>query len=312
MRKIYLSDKQGKDSEFWDKNWQDASIEEAKRFSQISFLRPIFDKYFPKAGKILEAGCGLGHYLIYYRNRGYDIEGVDWAKETVKRILEYDNTIPIKTADVSALPYKDKYFKVYFSGGVIEHFEQGPFKVLKEAYRVLDTDGLLIITVPYINLLRAVEDLLFFRLINCKTHQRLSIDGHKMRYTLVKEHNRQNNPFQEFHFHEYAYKRKEIGSILRQAGFEIIYSRGISLMWGLKDFALVRMSYGKFAGSQSKPEAAFIDARPANSDNKIRNFLKRIIITEDYNFRPARPLLYCLQRLCANSILFICKKRRCF
>ena len=61
MLKLYC-DKQasmlGQNVESWDRAWEHESIEEAVRFAEIAPLKPIFDRYLPRGGRILEGGCG--------------------------------------------------------------------------------------------------------------------------------------------------------------------------------------------------------------------------------------------------------------
>ena len=159
MLKKYIPDELGHADKYWDQNWHSMSIESAVSFCEADPIRAVLDEYLPRRGKILEAGCGLGQWVVYYRRKGYLIEGVDYAEETIKRILEYDGKLPVKIADVRWLPYPDDYFDAYYSGGVIEHFEEGPYVVLQEAARVLKNGGILIISVPYMNLMRQLSSL---------------------------------------------------------------------------------------------------------------------------------------------------------
>ena len=108
------------------------------------YLSPFFKKYFPYPPKrILEGGCGIGKYVIAYRKLGYDIVGVDFSGDTIKRIKEeVDEKLPVYEADVTALPFGDGFFDCYYSGGVLEHFEDGPDCLLKEARRILKKGGI--------------------------------------------------------------------------------------------------------------------------------------------------------------------------
>ncbi len=108
MRKHYIEKELGANEDYWDTNWGGHSIEDAVRFCEFSPLRRIFDDYFPRPGKILEGGCGLGQCVIYYVRQGYDIEGIDFAEKTIRRILEVDPSIPVKVGDVNSLDYPDK------------------------------------------------------------------------------------------------------------------------------------------------------------------------------------------------------------
>ena len=41
-------------------------------------LRYVFLMHLPRHGIILEGGCGLGHYVVALRSRGYNCIGVDF------------------------------------------------------------------------------------------------------------------------------------------------------------------------------------------------------------------------------------------
>jgi len=95
----------------------------------------------------------------------------------------------LQIADVEKLPYKDESFDVYLSFGVVEHFKKGPSKVLKEAYRVTKSNGLLYLTVPYLNIPRFIKYRFFTK--------------------------------QNGNFYQYLYSEKEIISHIKKAGFKI-------------------------------------------------------------------------------------------
>ena len=44
-----------------------------------------FDEFLSTCGKkILDLGCGMGHYPKYMKNKGFDVTGVDFSKKMVK------------------------------------------------------------------------------------------------------------------------------------------------------------------------------------------------------------------------------------
>jgi SAM-dependent methyltransferase len=153
----------GQDIASWTKLWDSQGILESARDAEKDRYSQFFRRYFPSApGKILEGGCGTGGYVIAYRKLGYDIIGVDFSVDTIRRIKkEAGQDVPLYAANVLALPFKDDVFDSYVSGGVMEHFEEGPDKALQEARRVLKKGGILLATVPYLNLIRRIYFFLF-------------------------------------------------------------------------------------------------------------------------------------------------------
>lgn len=188
-RLVELSSKP--DVRFWSDHWQDVSIDEAIASARNDVvLRDIFYKYLPRNRNILEAGCGLGQWVKVLKGEGYEIEGVDFSKETIEKVKKYDSTLPVKVADVLDLPYPDNYFGGYVSLGVMEHFEEGPEGVLKEAFRVLKNQGIIIASVPYFNLIKKIKS-------------ELGLYGKT----------------KEGAFYQYYFTKREFADILKQTGF---------------------------------------------------------------------------------------------
>ena len=105
-------------------------------------------KYFTPKDYLLEAGCGMGRFVKYYHDRGWNIRGVDFAEKAIEKVKEYDPALKVDFADCTNLPYEDETFDGYLSFGVVEHMEEGPDVFLKEAHRVLKPTGKALITVP--------------------------------------------------------------------------------------------------------------------------------------------------------------------
>jgi SAM-dependent methyltransferase len=102
----------------------------------------------PAGGRILDAGCGFGEWVVFLNSRGYRAEGLDYSTELVKRL---DDTYPgfaWKVGDIRAMDYADATFDAVISWGVIEHDEAGPGETLREFTRVLKPGGVVIVTVP--------------------------------------------------------------------------------------------------------------------------------------------------------------------
>lgn len=146
--------------EAWCENWINTDIEtviEIFNYPRVKKFLDVIVDYLPKGGRILEAGCGLGPWVIKLGMLGYKMVGIDYQQECINKIKAYDDTLEVYTADVRSIPFEVNYFSAYLSWGVIEHFAEGPDGVLKEAHRVLKLQGKLILTVPYKNIFRKVK-----------------------------------------------------------------------------------------------------------------------------------------------------------
>lgn len=317
MRKVYFPNTQRADQSFWEDLWRQESLEDALRYCEIDYLRPIFLKHFPPVGRVLEAGCGLGQYVIYYQNQGYEIYGVDWASGPLRRIKQYQPHAGVLAGDVRQLPFRSKTFKVYYSGGVVEHFEGGPSQVLREAYRVLDDDGLLLITVPYLNIKRLLEDFIHFTLKRQPLRTtRQPVYGHKVAYKRQRATEKDNTLLEGYHFHEYCFTRREFTGFLERAGFRVIRGHGVGIQWGLIEFEWLSALYHRLRVDWRPRE------RSLNGDGKRQNphvptflhqigarrQLKEFIISESPRPVVIKPLLRLLQILFGHLILFICRK----
>ena len=53
--------------------------------------------------KILDLGCGMGHYANYMYNKGFDITGIDFSEEMIKIARENNNNIKYIVSDVCDL-----------------------------------------------------------------------------------------------------------------------------------------------------------------------------------------------------------------
>ncbi len=157
----YSIDKTNKETkEAWGENWINIDIEtimEIFNYYRVRKLMGIIVDYIPKEGPVLEAGCGLGPWIIKLSMMGYKMVGIDYQKECIDKIKAYDDTLEVYTADVRNIPFKTDNFSAYLSWGVIEHFAEGPDAVLSEAYRVLKPEGKLILTVPNRNIFLKIK-----------------------------------------------------------------------------------------------------------------------------------------------------------
>jgi len=105
----------------------------------------------PKASSLLDIGSGLGENLAIYKENGWDVVGIEfneYAAEKSRKMFGVDVlNDPIEKAK---LP-RDK-FDVITLWGVLEHLTE-PVDILKEAFKYLAPDGVVVIMVPQFNCL---------------------------------------------------------------------------------------------------------------------------------------------------------------
>ena len=145
----------------WEQIWDGSSIElelEAARYERAQEIIRAYLPYLHKAELHLEAGSGLSAAVISLRALGYKALGLDYAQNALRASRSYDPTLPLTAGDVHRLPYRDECFGSYLSFGVLEHFEHGMQPALAEAWRVIKPGGVLVMTIPYPNVVyRAVQ-----------------------------------------------------------------------------------------------------------------------------------------------------------
>ncbi|PIS09380.1 hypothetical protein COT75_01740 [Candidatus Beckwithbacteria bacterium CG10_big_fil_rev_8_21_14_0_10_34_10] len=196
----------------WKSYWQKSNYKKELELCKSDGLLPIFEKYLQKKQRIVEAGCGLGKWVIYFTKKGFNITGVDNNKYAILKLKKLFPLIKINLADVKKLPFKNNSFDAYISLGVIEHFEKGPETVLKEAYRVLKDRGTAIIEVPYNNWQRIILQTLYQLKVVLKTPLRILFEGLGLK---------EKRKMTKMNFYEHHYSRRELIGFIRRAGFDI-------------------------------------------------------------------------------------------
>lgn len=179
--------------------WSYDSVADHVDLCQYETTLSVFLQHLPKDMPIVDAGCGLARWVIYLRQRGYCVFGVDRAQAALAQAARF-GPVPLFAGDTLRLPVKDASLGGIISLGVIEHVPSGPIPALQELRRVLEPGGVALVAVPYNNPWRRV-------LIN---HLRRLRDWQKRRAGLKLD------------FAEYRFSARELTGFLREAGFEVL------------------------------------------------------------------------------------------
>jgi len=127
-----------------EKNYINPKSSSIRIFIRKNFLSPYLFKTKKEAEKVLDLGCGWGFYFnINPKAYGIDIDK-DCAEYLQKRGFK------VVSGDISKkLPFDNEFFKTVIAHDVLEHFElKESQKIIKEAARVLEKNGLFIIAIP--------------------------------------------------------------------------------------------------------------------------------------------------------------------
>lgn len=197
----------------WETIWQQANIDielEAVRSKRSLETIRAYEPYLPKDAPILEAGSGLSAVVITLQRRGYNVIGLDYAVNALVASQQYDPVLTLTAGDVHHLPFADNSLGAYLSFGVLEHFEHGMQPALQEAHRILMPDGVLVLTIPYPNVVN--------RLVALKR----TLSGQSL---LTDED-----------FYESTYTQHQLIDEAQRAGFRVLVAQPTShafTLWGL-------------------------------------------------------------------------------
>lgn len=138
LKSIYdtYHQRNGKDADSWDVlmkgNYRHVSGELVKKY--------------PSGGRLLDIGCGYGHFLKIMEGRKWRAEGIDPSPNTVEHAGKEGLNVVRTTIDESLLP--EHSYQAITMFYVLEHLTD-PLKALNKVYRSLAPGGTAVIRVPH-------------------------------------------------------------------------------------------------------------------------------------------------------------------
>jgi SAM-dependent methyltransferase len=97
-------------------------------------------------GRLLDVGCGAGTNLRTLQAQGWDVYGVDLSPVAVNLAASHFGD-RVQLGTLHGARYEDRAFDVVLFSHSLEHMFN-PIEVLREAYRVLDHGGQVVVTLP--------------------------------------------------------------------------------------------------------------------------------------------------------------------
>lgn len=230
-------------SDFWGEHWGGHSVGALLDVARRSPLTGLIEAHLPPGGTLLEAGCGLGQYVLLFRERGRAAVGADWSFAAVREGAR--SGAPLAVMDLRALAVRDGAVQAYLSLGVVEHDPGGPDAIVAEAARVLAPGGVLLLSVPYWNGVR--------RLLG----PWLEREGRRMRARGGE-------------FYQFAFTRGEVGGFLAARGFEV---RGF---YPYDPARVLRQAWRRVRGASVSPGPASGPGRspPARPRGALRRLVR--------------------------------------
>jgi SAM-dependent methyltransferase len=158
-------------------------------------LEPLFLKYVPRGGLVLDAGCGRSLFTEIRPRWPFRIVAADVDHELMRSRQAAFGDVRFLVGDAQPLPFRDGAFDAVFAGELIEHLPD-PRPGVAEFRRVLRPGGTLILTTP--NRLR-----------------------------LANLADRSERPYSPDHLSELSYD--EVGALLASEGFTVRRATGLHL-----------------------------------------------------------------------------------
>ena len=308
MLKMYHRDvESGASAAYWERFGRHGTLADRVRFLDVDPLRPLFQRFLRPGAVMLEGGCGRGQYVAYYSAYGARVVGLDFARDWLAAIHAEAPSLTLCAGDVGRLPFKDRSFDLYYSGGVVEHFEGGADRALAEARRVLKPNGTLLISVPYFSPMRKALSLMRhdeWRRVAGPTVDRTERNGSRR-------------------FYQYAYTVREFERLLVSAGLRVLGTQAYAILWGLYDVESIRRVVQRFERRRIGPAEAghhvhATSVAPDSSTSYVVSgfsrttgnaphapLLKRLLVAEDAT-APAGWLVKIGRWACANMMMYVC------
>jgi 2-polyprenyl-3-methyl-5-hydroxy-6-metoxy-1,4-benzoquinol methylase len=122
----------------------DASLREAFLLRLLGEIGATLDR----APRVLDVGCGEGHFAAALERAGAVVVAVDVAAEPLRRSREHHPDLDVRLVEPeAALALEDASFDVVWAGETIEHVADTA-RWLSELRRVLRSGGVLAISTP--------------------------------------------------------------------------------------------------------------------------------------------------------------------
>lgn len=206
MIKDFLIESNLSVAKFWNLHWQKNQNQNIMITKSEEYA--LLKKYLVnKKMKILDVGCGLGHWVEQLNAQYANTQGCELSKSLIQKINRKIKKKATFVADIRNPKTVNKEYDLIFSWGAFEHFESGPGDCLRGCKKILAKDGVLIFSVPYQNWRLTIQKCIF-----------------------------KSKKYKKAKFYQYRFTKDEIYQELANLDLEPLEFRPIHSVEGLKRF----------------------------------------------------------------------------
>ena len=128
-------------------------VERIQDFLYRGRVRRVERALGSRGGRVLDFGCGKGFLLRAFRQRGWQVDGVELSEQSARHGREVLG-LSVQVGPIAGLPFPEETFDVVVLWHVFEHLPD-PGEVLDGLKRLLRPGGILAIGVPNFGSLEA-------------------------------------------------------------------------------------------------------------------------------------------------------------
>lgn len=126
----------------------------AKEFTASTFkvdMESLYQPFLaelPDSAKILDVGCGSGRDTLAFKNKGYQVDAIDYSEELVKRATQL-TAIPVKLQSLYEIDANQLYDGIWACASLL-HCERDRLKdVIGKLLSALKPNGVLYMSFKY-------------------------------------------------------------------------------------------------------------------------------------------------------------------
>lgn len=134
-----------KTEEYYRKNYED--FYRSTKDGDFEYIYNRFIKRL-KGDKLLDLGCGVARDIIYFKSKGYDIEGLDGSLELVK-IARRRSGQKVYHMNYRDMDFFEKFDGVWSMAGLVHQDKKSIKEIVDLVYRSLKTNGILYLSFKY-------------------------------------------------------------------------------------------------------------------------------------------------------------------